>query len=119
MLSMEESAFHQAIVEQPDDISLRLVFADWLEERGDPRGTFIRLQCQRAERTRHDPVWKDLLAQEAALLKRHETEWSKPILRLVDGVEFQRGFIEHVTTTAAKFLKNAERLFRLAPIRSV
>src|SRR5271165_2283694 len=27
----------------PEDTALRLVFADWLEERGDPRGELVRL----------------------------------------------------------------------------
>ncbi len=39
----DEAAFLQAIQERPEDASLRLVFADWLEERGDPRGELIRL----------------------------------------------------------------------------
>jgi uncharacterized protein (TIGR02996 family) len=33
----EEEAFLQAIQERPEDTDLRLVFADWLEERGNPR----------------------------------------------------------------------------------
>lgn len=44
----DESAFLRRICEQPDDVDLRLVYADWLEERGDPRGEFIRVQCERA-----------------------------------------------------------------------
>jgi uncharacterized protein (TIGR02996 family) len=38
-----EAAFLRAIQERPSDASLRLVFADWLEERGDPRGEVLRL----------------------------------------------------------------------------
>jgi uncharacterized protein (TIGR02996 family) len=38
-----EAAFLQAMQEHPEDTALRLVFADWLEERGDERGTLIRL----------------------------------------------------------------------------
>lgn len=41
----EEQAFLSAIIENPWDDSLRLIYADWLEERDDPRGEFIRLQC--------------------------------------------------------------------------
>ena len=41
-----DDAFLQAIVEAPDDDTPRLIYADWLEERGDPRGEFIRLQCR-------------------------------------------------------------------------
>jgi uncharacterized protein (TIGR02996 family) len=39
----DEHSFLQAMQETPEDIHLRLVFADWLEERGDPRSELIRL----------------------------------------------------------------------------
>jgi uncharacterized protein (TIGR02996 family) len=38
-----ESDFLQAILAHPDDVSARLVFANWLEEQGDPRGELLRL----------------------------------------------------------------------------
>jgi uncharacterized protein (TIGR02996 family) len=43
---MFEEAFLQAIAEQPYDIAPRLVYADWLEERGDPRAQKVRDQCR-------------------------------------------------------------------------
>src|SRR5438874_1642322 len=43
-----EQGFLQAIIESPDDDDHRLIFADWLEERDDPRGEFIRVQVERA-----------------------------------------------------------------------
>lgn len=39
----EETAFLKAIQSRPGDDLTRLVFADWLDERDDPRGDFIRL----------------------------------------------------------------------------
>jgi uncharacterized protein (TIGR02996 family) len=39
----DEQAFLQAMQESPEDTDLRLVFADWLEERGDQRSELIRL----------------------------------------------------------------------------
>ena len=44
-----EEEFLQQIVAAPEDVEPRLVYADWLEERGDPRGDFIRIQCELAE----------------------------------------------------------------------
>jgi len=38
--------FLRAIAEEPDDDACRLVFADWLEERGDWRAEFLRLDCR-------------------------------------------------------------------------
>lgn len=43
--SPDERPFVQAILEEPDDEGARLIFADWLEERGDPLGEFLRNQC--------------------------------------------------------------------------
>jgi uncharacterized protein (TIGR02996 family) len=41
---MTELAFIDAILEAPDDPIHRQAYADWLEERGDPRAEFLRLQ---------------------------------------------------------------------------
>jgi uncharacterized protein (TIGR02996 family) len=41
---MDESGFLDAIRANPGDDMHRLVYADWLEERGDPRGDFLRLR---------------------------------------------------------------------------
>ncbi len=42
----DEQALTQAVLATPDDDTLRLILADWFEERGDPRGEFIRVQCE-------------------------------------------------------------------------
>ncbi len=38
----EEAAFLEAIARNPADKTARLVFADWLQERGDPRAPWVR-----------------------------------------------------------------------------
>lgn len=40
----DHATFLRAIIAAPDDDLPRLVYADYLDERGDPRGEFIRLQ---------------------------------------------------------------------------
>jgi uncharacterized protein (TIGR02996 family) len=40
-----DHAFRQAITADPEDDGLRLVYADWLEEHGDVRGEYLRLEC--------------------------------------------------------------------------
>lgn len=42
----DERAFLQAILEQPGDDARKLAFADWLEERGDPRAEYLRLMMK-------------------------------------------------------------------------
>src|SRR5271170_5681719 len=39
----DEDTFLQAILQAPNDHTLRLIFADFLEERDDPRGELLRL----------------------------------------------------------------------------
>jgi uncharacterized protein (TIGR02996 family) len=39
----QEQAFLAAMLASPDDLELRQVFADWLQEQGDPRGELLRL----------------------------------------------------------------------------
>ena len=45
-LSAEEKIFLKEIESNLDDDSARLVYADWLEERGDPRGEYLRLEYE-------------------------------------------------------------------------
>ena len=42
----EEAAFVAAILASPRDDTPRLVFADWLDERGDPRGELLRITTE-------------------------------------------------------------------------
>src|SRR5688572_5761980 len=46
----DENAFIRAILADPRDRTLRLVYADWLEERGDAesdsRAEYLRVECQ-------------------------------------------------------------------------
>src|SRR5262245_6067687 len=56
--------FLRAICQAPDDDAPRLVFADWLDENGDPgRAEFIRLQIRFArepDAVDAEPRWKEL-----------------------------------------------------------
>lgn len=42
----DEGALLAAIAAAPDDDAPRLVYADWLEERGDPRAEYVRLEVE-------------------------------------------------------------------------
>jgi uncharacterized protein (TIGR02996 family) len=44
----EEAAFIAALVKEPSDKTVALVFADWLDEHGDPRGPMMRIDAVRA-----------------------------------------------------------------------
>src|SRR5687768_4057129 len=112
----DERAFLAAIADNPDDVSHRLVFADWLDEDGDKdRAEFIRVQCQLAELPKFDRARPALEDREYALLAKHETAWVGPLAKLVTRWTFRRGCVEAIDTGARKFLTNAKKIFAMAP----
>jgi len=59
------AAFISAILANPEDDLLRLIYADWLEENGEcVPAAFIRVQCQLARLDATDPYAKELLELE-------------------------------------------------------
>jgi uncharacterized protein (TIGR02996 family) len=46
----DEFAFLRAIQADPNDVTTKLVYADWLEDRNDPRGPILRAGAIRQER---------------------------------------------------------------------
>ncbi len=120
---VEEGDFIRAILAAPDDDTPRLVFADWLEERGDPRGEFIRVQCALArEDNRTGRQHRELSARQSELVRAHP-EWVRPVEPLgLIGTDpdrsglFRRGFVEDLATVAGTFLARGDELFRAAPL---
>lgn len=125
-----EEAFLAAIRETPDDDAPRLIFADWLEDNGDPeRAEFIRLLVRAAAMA---PGFSRLREQAGELLARNWRAWVLPLHQAVGAsayepwlrlspspyaVEhFPRGFVSHLTLDAPRFLQHAEALFRAAPL---
>jgi uncharacterized protein (TIGR02996 family) len=113
----DHDAFLDAIRENPDDDAHRLVYADWLEERGDPRGEFIRVQCELARLPKSNRRRAKLEAREEELLKKRRAEWTRPLRAIVGDLGFERGLVTWATAKARKFLDHADALFCLAPIQ--
>ena len=65
----EEFQFLRALFNQPDD-ELRLVYADWLEDRGDARAEFLRLEVELQSLPKRSTRRKKL-QQEMEKLRRH------------------------------------------------
>ena len=87
---MKGEDFLAAILEAPDDDAPRLVYADWLDEHGQPeRAEFIRVQCELARRD--DPA---LRRREAELLAAHHDAFAGPLLAPGFRFRFSRGFID-------------------------
>jgi uncharacterized protein (TIGR02996 family) len=65
----------------------RLVLADHLQERGDPRGELIALQLARARDG--GPASE----REHELLRHHRRTWAQPLAPFLTAYEFRRGFL--------------------------
>ena len=112
--------FLAAIREHPDDDAPRLIYADWLDEHGEPeRAEFIRLQIAAAELPEDDPRACDLNIRAEEILAEHETnwlgEWSQRLVRWT----FWRGFLDSVTVEAEQFLRYGKALFQEFPVEGI
>lgn len=76
----------EAVYAAPDELERRLVYADALQEAGDPRGEFIALQCGRPGK---------VSARERTLLRNFGRIWLGEHEKAFDraGLEFRRGFL--------------------------
>jgi len=85
-----EQSLLDAILASPEDDGPRAVYADWLQQRGDPRGEHIALQLAGA-RDLYSVPW----ARVHELERAHAEAWTPSIVRrVVPGrVNFVRGFI--------------------------
>jgi uncharacterized protein (TIGR02996 family) len=76
MSMREDFPFLRAIVNQPDDDALRLIYADWLEDRGDPRAEFLRLEVELHQLGKSDKTRKAALQKRMNDLQRQlDARW--------------------------------------------
>jgi uncharacterized protein (TIGR02996 family) len=129
-----QHSFLQAILDQPDDDAIRLVYSDWLDEHGQPeRAEFIRVQIELTRLSEDDPRWWDLKAREEDLLLDHGKAW---VRELPEGMSvfpslheivrtasveklFRRGFLAEARATPSVFAQRAETLFRAIPLETL
>lgn len=71
----EDEAFIRAIVDRPGDDTARLVYADWLDDRGDPRAEFLRLTVQRDGLADGDPARIQAESRLAQLRAELDPQW--------------------------------------------
>jgi uncharacterized protein (TIGR02996 family) len=115
-----DESFLRAIADDPDDDAVRLVYADWLEEHGDPaRAAFIRLQCALTTMPEGNPRRPHMKALEEAALQAHAEAWTAPLRAFASDCKFSGGLVTEITATLPALVRHGEELFRLAPIRTI
>jgi uncharacterized protein (TIGR02996 family) len=66
----------------PDDPLVRLAYADWLDDRGDPRGELLRLDVQLAALADDDPAAETLRRRLNELLVAADAPWRAAVCRV-------------------------------------
>jgi uncharacterized protein (TIGR02996 family) len=117
-------ALLQGIAADPADDAPRLIYADWLDEHGQPeRAEFIRVQIELA-RSCTDARYLALRRREMELLEDHQGAWSgdelppgmtveKHEVRYWPRSGFRRGFPARVAAPLPAFLSGGEHLAQL------
>jgi uncharacterized protein (TIGR02996 family) len=87
-----------AVKESPEDIALRLVMADWVEEHGSSpaeqaRGEFMRLQCRAGRMAWNAPEQAELNERQEELLGNHAEAWLGELAGKVPHWEFRAGLL--------------------------
>jgi uncharacterized protein (TIGR02996 family) len=111
--------FLRAICANPADDTVRLAFADWLDENGDPeRAEFIRCQIE-AERTGNRKGDAHRRAQK--LRHSHWRKWVRELPRLPDAGwgDFRRGFVAGVDLSGERAADTLATACALTPIQEV
>lgn len=116
-----ERAFQQAIVAESDDDTSRLVFADFLDDRGDPEmAAFIRAEVELATLDEADPTYPEVLARarRSGVLTRSDR---RPWVDSIPGakVMFHRGLIAGVTIPADVHANNLSPGWELLPLEQL
>jgi len=115
--------FLEQITADVDDDATRLVFSDWLEERGEiDRAEFIRVQVQRAELPAWDAAQVGLRIREQELLAEHGETWlnEMPEIPGMRWEGFRRGIVAVVSFVNFEAMRTSAQAARaIAPIEAV
>jgi|GEM_PF-3298940 uncharacterized protein (TIGR02996 family) len=112
-----DQSFLEEIIKDPNNDDPRLIYADYLEENGDPLGELIRLQCDMAKMRGDEPEFPALEKRQFALLKKHKPRWTESVAEMTRTAKVYRGFVRDVVLGAKQFIAHHKTLFERAPIQ--
>lgn len=128
----QEIELVQFIREAPEDLSRRLVYADWLEEQGDSQSEYIRLECQLAESPK-TLVANQLRQRAAQIWRAGKAGWHERVYlnleqtglgdcrdqKIIRSWGYHRGCIESVTMNSRVIASSLESVLQVAPITTL
>ncbi len=77
----DEAGLLRAVRRDLQDDAPRLVYADWLEERGDPRSEYLRLECELRRTWSYTNPRPELFARLASLRSQAAPSWLAQVRR--------------------------------------
>jgi len=126
--------FLKMIAANPTDNVARLVFADWLEDRGEPWADFIRAQIALTNLSINSTERTELTALTTGLYWKHHRYWNGHVYRQwmgtpfsgkrsseigLRGWQYRRGLPEILVVNAYSFVEHADLFLGAAPFREV
>jgi uncharacterized protein (TIGR02996 family) len=107
------------VLEHPTDDDPRLVYADWLEEHGEPeRAEFIRVQCELARTPRGTDRWQELHRRNWQLQFAFRQTWLRGLPAWArSSAIFERGFVADLELSARTFLAKGAQVLQRTPIQ--
>lgn len=110
-----EEPFLRALAAEPNDEDLLMVFADWLDERDDPRAESIRALVQLSQRPIDDPLREELQEEFQESCDRAAEVWLGPLHGYVISWRVVRGLLQIRARAESLFLlrenPEARRIF--------
>lgn len=114
----QERALIAAVRAAPDADEPRVVYADWLQQRGEPRGELVMLQLEIAA-GRGTPA---IEAREQELRAQHGQRWLAELGLAPGEGRFERGFVETVglvDATVARLMAVVASVADAGPLRTL
>jgi uncharacterized protein (TIGR02996 family) len=128
-MASEDLYWLEQTAANPDDDTLRLVFADWLDERSDSRGPFIRVQTELANLTPDSDGRARLATKAMELFPLAQEAYSRVVPPEIAAYfndpelsNYKGGVLRRISVGADNldaFAEHAPVLFRYAPIEQI
>lgn len=134
----EERPFVEAVCAAPTELAPRMVFADWLDEQGDPRAEFLRdsIEVEQAiDRlgwgfafanwraalpfVSDDPELGGILDRLGKASLPTHRELPGALQRLIVRHRYSGGFIENVGISARSLFEQGDTLRQIVPLRGI
>ncbi len=112
---MSEADVIAAIIASPDDDIPRVVYADWLEEQGDPRADFVRAQLAMAKAEPRSKAYFDAWAIATPLEREHAEAWASRVPALKNQ-SYHRGLVRSAAMIASAFVRDNGEVLTHAPV---